>query len=70
VFMPMSAAAVAYAGHRALQADWRMLLSQFLTGPGRTSRILLVIFLVLNWKSLPLAWTVSLPLAFSPSNLN
>jgi hypothetical protein len=58
VFLPMGAAAVAYAGHRAMYMDWRMLLTQFLTGPGRTSRILLLFFVVLNWKSLPLAWTV------------
>ncbi|KAK4233100.1 hypothetical protein C8A03DRAFT_39217 [Achaetomium macrosporum] len=58
VFLPMSAAAVAYAGHRALYVDWRTVLTHFITGPGRTSRILLVFFLVLNWKSLPLAWTV------------
>ncbi|KAL2021833.1 hypothetical protein VTK56DRAFT_6607 [Thermocarpiscus australiensis] len=58
VFVPMSAAALAYAGHRALYVDWRMVLTRFLTGPGRTSRILLVFFLLLNWKSLPLAWTV------------
>ena len=58
VFMPMSAAAVAYAGHRAWQVDWPTVLTQFVTGPGRTSRILLVVFLVLNWKSMPLAWTV------------
>lgn len=59
VFVPMSVATIAYAGHRALYVDWRTLLTQFLTGPGRTSRILLLFFLVLNWKSLPLAWTVS-----------
>ncbi|KAK4104457.1 hypothetical protein N658DRAFT_492559 [Parathielavia hyrcaniae] len=58
VFVPMSAAAAAYAGHRALYVDWRRVLRQFVTGPGRTSRILLLFFLVLNWKSLPLAWTV------------
>jgi hypothetical protein len=61
VFLPMSAAAIAYAGHRALYVDWRMVLTHFLTGPGRTSRILLLFFLVLNWKSLPLAWTVRTP---------
>lgn len=58
VFLPLGTAAIAYAGHRALAMDWRVLLTQFLTGPGRTSRILLLFFLVLNWKSLPLAWTV------------
>ncbi|KXX77802.1 Protein THEM6 [Madurella mycetomatis] len=58
VFVPMSVASLAYAGHRAFHLEWRTLLTQFLTGPGRTSRILLVFFLILNWKSLPLAWTV------------
>ncbi|KAK4139058.1 uncharacterized protein C8A04DRAFT_33486 [Dichotomopilus funicola] len=58
VFLPMSVAAVGYAGHRALQVDWRTVVTRFVTGPGRTSRLLLLFFLALNWKSLPLAWTV------------
>ncbi|KAK3296701.1 uncharacterized protein B0H64DRAFT_390101 [Chaetomium fimeti] len=58
VFLPMSAAITAYAGHRAMHVDWRTLLKHFLTGPGRTSRILLTFFILLNWKSMPLAWTV------------
>ena len=62
VFLPASAAALAYAGHRALYVDWRVWLINFLTGPGRTSRILLVFFVLLNWKSLPLGWTVRLPM--------
>ncbi|KAK3681383.1 hypothetical protein B0T22DRAFT_523580 [Podospora appendiculata] len=65
VFLPASAAAVAYAGHRASLVDWPVVLREFLTGPGRTSRILLVTFLVLNWKSLPLAWTVRIFHAFA-----
>ncbi|KAJ4302429.1 hypothetical protein N0V88_002573 [Collariella sp. IMI 366227] len=64
VFLPMGAAAVAYAGHRATFVDWRAVITHFLMGPGRTSRILLVLFLVLNWKSLPLAWTVRVFHAF------
>ena len=68
VFLPLGTAAIAYAGHRAVHMDWRMLLTQFLTGPGRTSRILLVFFLVLNWKSLPLAWTVMTPPSNSPQS--
>ncbi|KAK3358847.1 hypothetical protein B0T25DRAFT_77558 [Lasiosphaeria hispida] len=64
VFVPASAAAVAYAGHRALYVDWRLFLRNFLTGPGRTSRTLLVLFLLTNWKSLPLAWTVRVFHAF------
>jgi hypothetical protein len=62
VFVPMSVATLAYAGHRAIQLDWRTLITHFLTGPGRTSRILLLLFVVLNWKSMPLAWSVSPPL--------
>ncbi|KAH6840615.1 hypothetical protein B0I37DRAFT_219277 [Chaetomium sp. MPI-CAGE-AT-0009] len=58
VFVPMSAALTAYAGHRAMYVDWRTLLTHFFTGPGRTSRILLTFFILLNWKSMPLAWTV------------
>lgn len=58
VFLPASAAALAYAGHRALYVDWRTFITHFLTGPGRTSRIALVFFVLLNWKSMPLAWTV------------
>ena len=30
-------------------------------GPGRTSRILLLVFVFFNWKNMPFAWTVSLP---------
>ncbi|KAK3325913.1 hypothetical protein B0H66DRAFT_573616 [Apodospora peruviana] len=58
VFIPAGAAAVAYAGHRAMYVDWRMWATHFLTAPGWKSRILLLLFLILNWKSLPLAWTV------------
>lgn len=68
VFMPMSIAGLAYAGHKALYVDWQTVLTEFVTGPGRTSRIALVFFLVLNWKSMPLAWTVCLlqPQPFLP----
>ncbi|KAK3377648.1 hypothetical protein B0H63DRAFT_524933 [Podospora didyma] len=64
VFVPASAAALAYAGHRAFYFHWRVWLWKFLTGPGRNSRVLLLVFLVLNWKSLPLAWTVRVFHAF------
>ena len=60
VFVPVGLAATAYAGHRAYYVDWRLRARHFLTAPGRTSRILLLIFIILNWKSLPFAWTVSL----------
>jgi hypothetical protein len=52
------------AGYAAYKINWVPLLRDFLTGPGRTSRILLLFFIVFNWKSMPLAWTVS-PITFS-----
>ncbi|KAI1054055.1 uncharacterized protein FIESC28_05093 [Fusarium coffeatum] len=45
------------AGYAAYKINWVPLLRDFLTGPGRTSRILLLFFIVFNWKSMPLAWT-------------
>ncbi|KAI0179476.1 capsule polysaccharide biosynthesis protein [Hypoxylon sp. FL1284] len=33
------------------------LLESFFTGPGRTSRIVALVVVLVNWKSLPLAWT-------------
>ncbi|KAI1764089.1 capsule polysaccharide biosynthesis protein [Hypoxylon sp. FL1150] len=33
------------------------LLESFFTGPGRTSRIVALVVVVVNWKSLPFAWT-------------
>jgi hypothetical protein len=34
-------------------------IEAFFTGPGRTSRIIALAVVLVNWKSLPLAWTVS-----------
>jgi len=59
VLVPAAAAGAVYTGHRVLQSDWKLWLHNFVTGPGRTSRILLIIFIALNWKSMPLGWTVS-----------
>ncbi|OIW23545.1 hypothetical protein CONLIGDRAFT_674380 [Coniochaeta ligniaria NRRL 30616] len=64
VFVPASGVAAAYLGHRATKVDWRAKARHFLTGPGRLSRILLVFFLVTNWKSLPFAWTIRIFYAF------
>jgi len=61
LLVPAGAAAVAYAGHKAVHVDWKILLTNFLTGPGRTSRLLLIFFVLLNWKSMPLGWTVRSP---------
>ncbi|KAK0755045.1 hypothetical protein B0T18DRAFT_315201 [Schizothecium vesticola] len=63
--IPTTLAGLAYAGHWALHFDWKSWLKEFLSGPGRTSRILLVIFLALNWKSLPLGWTFRILSSFT-----
>lgn len=52
---------VGSAGIAAWKYDAQVVARNFVTGPGRTSRILLLIAIVLNWKSLPFAWTVSIP---------
>ncbi|KAG9249918.1 capsule polysaccharide biosynthesis protein [Emericellopsis atlantica] len=44
-------------GYAAYKVDWKMAITHFLTGPGRTSRILLLFFCWFNWKNLPFAWT-------------
>ncbi|PHH85943.1 hypothetical protein CDD83_10954 [Cordyceps sp. RAO-2017] len=49
--------ALGSAGYAAWRVHWRAVLRSFVTGPGRSSRILLLLFLVLNWKNLPFAWT-------------
>lgn len=56
VFMPVTAAAFAYVAWR---VRWGAVAERFFTGKGRNSRILLLVFVVLNWKNMPFAWTVS-----------
>ncbi|KAK1825815.1 hypothetical protein QBC39DRAFT_377072 [Podospora conica] len=63
--MSTTLAGLAYAGHWALHFDWKSWLEEFISGPGRNSRILLVLFLVLNWKSLPLGWTFRILSSFA-----
>lgn len=50
------------ASSRQLQTD----IYYFLISPGWTSRLLLVVVVALNWKNLPLAWTVRLPTYLTP----
>ncbi|KAI9162780.1 putative thioesterase atnL [Paramyrothecium foliicola] len=45
-------------GYVAYKFDWADKAVDFCTGPGSYSRIFAVIILALNWKGLPLAWTV------------
>ncbi|KAM5352575.1 hypothetical protein ACJ41O_005297 [Fusarium nematophilum] len=54
VFAPL---VVGGAGYAAFKVKWGRMLKAFLTGPGRTSRILLLMFVFFNWKNMPLAWT-------------
>ncbi|KAF4986204.1 hypothetical protein FDECE_16074 [Fusarium decemcellulare] len=49
--------AIGSAGYAAYRVHWITLMKAFLTGPGRTSRILLMLFVMFNWKSMPFAWT-------------
>lgn len=54
VFIP---ATLGGAGYAAWKLDWKIMIKSFLTGPGRTSRIMLLLFMFFNWKNLPFAWT-------------
>ncbi|XP_044717146.1 thioesterase-like superfamily domain-containing protein [Hirsutella rhossiliensis] len=54
LFTPL---ALGSAGYAAWRVNWPVLVRSFLTGPGRTSRVLLLLFAALNWKNLPFAWT-------------
>lgn len=57
VFAPLTALTLAYTGHQLTKLQWGSILYAFFTGPGRASRILLLVFLVMNRKNLPFAWT-------------
>lgn len=59
VLVPLAVGGAAVAGLRsAARVDWKAVLTDFATGPGRTSRLLLAVFMVLNWKNMPFMWTV------------
>ncbi|PNY29931.1 Uncharacterized protein TCAP_00154, partial [Tolypocladium capitatum] len=49
--------AVGSAGYAAWRVNWPVVARSFLTGSGRTSRILLLLFVIFNWKNLPFVWT-------------
>lgn len=68
--IPIISVAVGSMGYAAWRINWPALVQSFLTGPGRTSRLLLLFFIIFNWKTLPLAWTVCelLPLPSHPLN--
>ncbi|KAI0451156.1 capsule polysaccharide biosynthesis protein [Xylaria acuta] len=51
---PLLIPAVAYGAYKGNAAG---AIETFFTGPGRTSRIIALVVVLVNWKSLPLAWT-------------
>lgn len=57
VFVPLGVVGVGYAGHSMLHINWTSVMTNFFTGPGRLSRILLLFFVLINYKTMPLAWT-------------
>lgn len=56
VFGPVVAGSAGYAAWR---VNWHAFARSFVSGPGRTSRLLLLLFVLLNCKNMPFAWTVS-----------
>lgn len=50
-----TAGGLAYAAYR---IHWRLVLASFFTGPGKISRILMLVFALLNMKNMPFVWTV------------
>lgn len=59
--LPVGMGSAAVAGLSLAHVDWKALVVNFATGPGRTSRILLALFVIFNRKSMPFAWTVRDP---------
>lgn len=49
--------ALGSAGYAAYKVNWPRAIHAFATGPGHTSRILLLLFMVMNLKNVPFAWT-------------
>ncbi|KOS22751.1 Uncharacterized protein ESCO_003531 [Escovopsis weberi] len=57
VVSAVSTLAIGSMGYAAWKINWHSLVQSFLTGPGRASRIILLLFIIFNWKSMPFAWT-------------
>ncbi|KAH7358754.1 hypothetical protein B0T11DRAFT_330512 [Plectosphaerella cucumerina] len=53
----LSAGGAAYAIYK---TQWKKVLTNYFTGPGRLSRILMLIFALLNLKNMPFVWTYRL----------
>lgn len=59
VILPLSTAGFLYGVHRMMYVDWAAWATDFFTGPGSVSRILLVVYMGLSWKNFPFMWHVS-----------
>lgn len=55
VFAPLTVGGLGYAIYT---VNWRTLIKDFFLGPGRNSRLALVVFVAFNLKNMPFAWTV------------
>lgn len=62
--LPLAAGAAGVAGVSLLHIDLKTIATNFVTGPGRTSRILLAVFVITNYKNMPFVWTVRQPTPF------
>lgn len=60
IFLPLTVASVGFAVYKG-KDEAVDLAVRFLTGPGRTSRIIALVLVLFNWKSLPFTWTVRHP---------
>jgi hypothetical protein len=61
VLLPGFIVAIGYGGYQ-YQAEGLAYLKEFFLGPGRVTRVSLLAWCIINWKSLPLVWTVGLSL--------
>ncbi|KAK1778957.1 hypothetical protein QBC45DRAFT_352230 [Copromyces sp. CBS 386.78] len=64
VILPLSTAGLLYGVHRIMYVDWAAWATDFFTGPGSVSRILLVVYMGLSWKNLPFMWHIRVFHAF------
>ncbi|KKA26879.1 hypothetical protein TD95_003259 [Thielaviopsis punctulata] len=55
LLLPVVLAALAYA---AWTVHWGALARSFFLGPGRWSRIFMLVFSLVNWKNMPFMWTI------------
>ena len=59
VIQLVSLSVVSAAGYGITRPAMREYVKAFFTGPGKWTRITLLLLALQNWKSMPMAWTVS-----------